>query len=401
MPRRKPAAPPTFSRRNDMNWKSPILAPLVAFALAAGVGWLSSAAASRSANGESGELAVRSHDRAPLSTVERQAATLRTLERELRFGPPPPQKYFDAKGMEKSIAASIPARGGFPVFGSSTTYGYDWARAAPEAMFAWLSAEGSSGGALHSSILFDSWAEKDLSAAYAAAKTLTEPELRQEAVLAVVEKLLQSDPERARTVFVENFDAFMPEGKEPWSTGQGFYPQVLEMLQGMPPSTTRIRFIAHILNGFASDYSDPTARARSVWDQAPSNFREELVAAGFTSSAQRAASFAGLEEITRQHVESVGTPRDIAAFLETHGPAWARRDLDAALAWTAANLKGRDRFDQSAELFFAVAVDDYPAALEAWRSLPEGYLKHAAAREIARTVPPEQNDPELLRERDR
>jgi hypothetical protein len=387
-----------------MNRKFSILLPLLAFALAALAGWWSSQARGP-AGGGAGEPAVRTRERTPLSATDQQAATLRTLERKLRFGPLPARAHFDAEGMEQAIAASeIRSFGAFsPVTESDFDFEYSfrWARADPVAMFAWLSAEGSSTTWRHSSILFESWAESDLPAAHAAAITLRKPELRRGAIFAVVEAMIGRESARAKAVFVENLDAFSANFEESWFIADSEVEQkVLEMLLSLSPSAERSRLIADLLENATLIHGGAIGYARSVWDQAPQNFREDLVAAGFATSAQHAEAFAGLAEIARQRAELVGTQRDKAAFIGRYGPAWAQRDLPGAMAWTASHLNGIERFDQSAELLGAAAQDDFTAALEAWRSLPDGYLKHIAALKIANAAP-EGADPEALRELDR
>lgn len=379
-----------------MNWKSPKLAPPLAFALALVIAWLSSFAVDRQQVGGGHEAASRrERDPAPASLAERRSSTLRAMERQVMFGLPAVKQPHDAKGMEAAL--SNPWYSHDP--GNMVSYGNDWAREAPEEMLAWLNEDGDRRPFM-AYILFDTWAESDLPAAVAAVFTLGDPAVRQQALMSMLGVMHASDPARAEALLAENFTSFVPDQGVPIVADEFFGPAV-NIVLGLPASPQRTLFLAGILKSFATDFSGHTGQTdevRNVWDQASQNLREELVAAGFASGAKYAASFAGLEEITRHRVESVGTPRDMEAFLASHGPAWAQRDLDGALAWTAAHVKGRERFDQSANLFAAAAIHDYPAALEAWRSLPDGYLKRTAAEEITRAVPPEVNDPELVRE---
>ncbi len=364
------------------------------------LGWLTSPAAKHQEQGEGASTGRRERDSAPTSVAARQVATLRAMEREVFLGMPPAKGGHDAKGMEAYLDERWPYGGhGY----GHIEYGSGWAREAPEEMFAWLNGDGDLGNEkpFMAYLLFGRWAEGDMASAVAAVFELNDPVLRQQALISVLGVMHANDPARAEGLLGGNFVMLVPDQDTPIVADEFFLPAV-DVALGLPASPQRTRFLAGLLKWVAADYGSRTEEVRKVWDQAPQHLREDLVAAGFVSGAQHADSFGGLEELVCKHAEASGTPEAAKRFLDSHGGSWARRDLDGALAWTLTHLKGRERFDQASKLFAAAARDDYPAALSAWRSLPDGsYLKKAAAEEITRAVPPEVNDPEVLREKER
>lgn len=402
-----------------------IVAPPAAFLLAAVAGWITNPPADHPAPQAAGRLASREHRPAHAGGAP-QTQALQALERAAR-SPSPPTGHFDRAGMEAAIAAAMVRSAGPLGFkiAPDLLYAHGWACAAPAEMFAWLSNARLENGPRYSAILFQTWAARDLPTAQAAALELTDPALRQEALMGVLGALALQDPPRARKLFAENFDAFLPDGQlpnlaifgfrmpeagrlsaqaierimggqAPETSPNPFAAQALDLLAQMPASPKRTRFIAGLLEMFAAhQLSEP---AREVWEQAPASFREELVAAGFSGTPATADRFAGLEALARQHAE-VGSPQDAKEFLDIHGPRWAARDLPGALAWARAHLRGRTQYDQCGELLAAAAAHDFPAAAAVWRELPAGsYLKYVSARRISEAIPADRNDPEILRE---
>ena len=100
-------------------------------------------------------------------------------------------------------------------------------------------------------------------------------------------------------------------------------------------------------------------------------------------------NFDGLAELIKEDAESSGDRDALESFMRSHGPAWAKTDLTQALAWSQTHLKGKNRVEQSAQLFEPAASADFDTALRIWQTLPEGELKIRAAKALSKGAPPE------------
>jgi hypothetical protein len=308
------------------------------------------------------------------------AAALRRLESKiLPHNPAPPRKTHDAKGMDDSVFSlehAVSCGGGM----HAIEYSLDWAKDAPEEMFAWL--VGQNGKRSHyANMLFSQWAEADIEAALAAVFKIPDPQLRAQALLTSLEVLSKSNPDRAKEILLRNMSLFSPNeaslffeydsGKTTW-----------DLLLALPPGKERTHLQAELLERMNSD-----GLAQNLWKQASESQRREWLAAGFSPYMTTADTFEGLGEIMKEKAETSGNPADATKFIEGHGEAWAKRDLAAALDWAQAHLKGKSRVDLSGKLFQAGIAGDFDATLRIWKDLPEGYQKKDIAEAMLRAVP--------------
>ena len=126
--------------------------------------------------------------------------------------------------------------------GGAIMYAIEWAGEAPEAMFAWLLQQSGSSyerclSPAH--ILFDTWAERDMTAALAAVATISERSLRQQALLSSLEILCKSDPGRARNLLLENLQFFPADGPSPFFYCYGVGVATCDMLLSLPAGAER------------------------------------------------------------------------------------------------------------------------------------------------------------------
>lgn len=348
-------------------------APPLACALAAVLVWLTGAHARNT----------------PRSANSRKiSAVLDQLEQEILINPP--AEIHDAKGMEAALD-SDDRTSSFPGGGQSALqYSIEWAVQAPEAMFAWIVQRGGSSfnrPLVPAYILFREWAETDMPAALAAVPKIPNPVLRGQALLSSVEILCKSDPGRARELMMQNMALFPPAENRPTFSSYDTAKTTWDMLLSLPPSRERTHLLANLLTDMAGGTTDPSGQAEAVWRQCPVDLRRELVAAGFTTYKFSETPIDGLEELMRERAETSGDPASAEQFINAHGPAWAKRDLPAALAWTQNHLKGKSRVERSAELFEYVATQDFKTALRIWQTLPDSFLKVRAASAISTGTP--------------
>ncbi len=321
------------------------------------------------------------------------SAVLDQLEQEILINPP--AEIHDAKGMEAALD-SDDLTGSFCGGGQSASqYADEWVAESPEAMFAWLVNRG--GSSFRRSLspacdLFRTWAEKDMAAALAAVSRIPDRNLRRQALLSSVEILCKSDPGRARDLMIQNLGLFSPGGPSlifrPYETGKAIW----DMLWSLPPGAERTHLLANLLTDMALVTTDPPGQAEAAWQQCPADLRRELVAAGFTTYGGRETPIDGLEELMRERAEKSGDRAAAEQFINAHGPAWAKRDLPAALAWTRAHLKGKSRVERSAELFEYLAAQDFKSVLRLWQTLPDSSLKVRAAYAISKGTPSHRRD---------
>ena len=296
------------------------------------------------------------------TSKEKHSAALAELERKVLLAPDPPAEIYNAKGMDAALL-SDEQTSCFPEGGmSAVQYSSRWATKAPEEMFAWLLRE-NGGDPFSAYILFNSWAKTDMTAALAAVFKIPNPDLRKQALLSSLEILCKSDPTRAREMMIQNLSLFTPDGQYLSFASYENGKTTCDMLLSLPASEERTHLLAKLLTDMANGLPNEMSKiAISVWQQFPKEFRQDLVAAGFSSSKDNTASFDGLEELMREQAEKTGNQLAVERFLEAHGPAWAGRDLAEALAWTQAHVKGKNRVELSVKLFEYVANQDFDSA---------------------------------------
>lgn len=367
-----------------------LLAPLLAFVLGAVVAWIS---------GSPGQKAFSAHENAHRSPRQREANLVNSrgpaviaaqFEKEMLVYRSPPKEIHDADGMEAVLKFHRKTQGRSTSGIEWFSYSTKWAEESPVEMFTWLIREGGSdfkerGSA--ASVLFEKWATKDMEAALAAVARISDTSLRRQALASSLEVLCQSNPTRARDLLMQNLDLFPPDLEcsvfKPYGTGK----TTCELLLALSPGPERTRLLVDFLTSVARWSGEEAVNAISAWNDVPESMRREWVAAGFSSGKETATAFDGLEEMTRELVETTGNPRSADQFMEAHGPAWAKRDLRGALDWAQAHLKGKSLFNQSLELFAAAARGNPDAAMQRWQLLPQGFLKSQVAKAIVDNAP--------------
>lgn len=364
-----------------MNRAFVILSPPAVFILTAVSAWFACAPdGNKLVEGNSTRHGLRQRAATGVDSCDMAAALRRLESKILPHNPAPTRKTHDAEGMENAIFASERSApcpgGGMQAF----EYSMDWAKDAPEEMFAWL--VGQNGKRSHyANMLFSQWAEVDIEAALAAVFKIPDPQLRAQALLTSLEVLCKTNPDRAKEILLQNMSLFSPNeaslffeydsGKTTW-----------DLLLALPPGKERTHLQAELLERMNSD-----GLAQNLWKQASESQRREWLAAGFSPYMTSADTFEGLGEIMKEKAETSGNPADATKFIEGHGEAWAKRDLAGALDWAQAHLKGKSRVDLSGKLFQAGIAGDFDTTLRIWQGLPEGYLKKGIAEAILRAVP--------------
>lgn len=368
-----------------------LLAPPFAFALAAGLAWVTGSPVADTPDDtpEPVGRAPRHREFTGMGSVDR-SATLAELEHEILHHPAPPMEIHDAETMEAVLDMDERSRC-FPGGGmGAIEFSMDWAEEAPEQMFAWLlkqSGSNSHRGLFPAYMLFGQWAENNMEAALAAALTIPDRRIRRQALFSTLQELCKTEPQRARDLLMQNLDLFPPDEETPVIESYEAPDTTCDMLLSLPPGAARTHLLADLLASMADSYDDGhTAQARTIWQQAPDTLRIELVAAGFRSGVN-ASSFDGLEDLMREHAESSGDPAIANRFIEAIGPAWAKRDLASALDWAQAHLKGKSGMETRSKLFRWAASDDFDTALRVLGDLPDGSLKLNAAEALVRGAP--------------
>lgn len=355
-----------------------ITTPPFVFVLAAVLAWLSGAPPGSDSNG-SESLSLSSRKRAvAMIDPSDMAAVLRQMEsRILPRNPAPPRKALNAKGMEERLFnddfGPVAPGSGLAAIG----YSIDWAEEAPEEMFAWLVAQNGK-RVSQASILFESWAGKDMKAALAAVLRIQDPRLRAQALISSVGILCKSDPGRALELLTANLSLF----DEDTYYMMGSDPACIELIGSLPRGEKRDHLLAGLLNQMA-DSTDAVA----FWNGLPESERHELVEAGFAPYLTHGESFDGLEELMRERAESTGDPELVEEFLDSHGETWARRDLVAALDWAQVHLKGKRRVEERENFFQTGIRENFDQTLRIWQTLPEGDLKARAAEAMVGAAP--------------
>lgn len=359
-----------------------ILAPPLVFMLTAVLAWFTGMPAENTP--DSGNASARSPRPRAAAVVDAGGVSSVLLELESKILSHAPASLTSvihhAKGMEDALFSDEGSRS-FPGGGmSAVTYAMDWAKESPETMFAWLVSQNDK-RSFYAYILFGNWAERDMTAALAAVFKIPNLKLRRQALMTSLEILCQSDPARARDLLAQNLGLFPPDGG--WLSFNGYQKgkATCDMLLSLPPGEERTHLVAGLLN-----HLDP-ADAQAVWQQASEAQRREWVDAGFAPFINSAPSFEGLDVLMRERAESSGDPAAVAKFIDSHGEAWAKRDLAAALDWAQAHLKGKRRVECREKFFQVGIVQDFDATLRVWQNLPEGFLKVSAAEAIQRAAP--------------
>ena len=374
-----------------MNRTHIILTPPFAFALAAVLAWFTGSPVEDSLTG--GNTRVRSpRQRATAeATAARESAVLFQFERAFLLDPPPPVETHDAKGMDEALGPDDRNSGSGCCGTSALSYSIDWARESPEAMYDWLVRTGGTSfdrTLFPAYVLFSTWAEKDTSAALAAALAIPNRMLRRQALVSTLEILCKSDPARARELMLQNLSLFHAGGQSPIFNCNETGVVTCDMLLSLPLGEERTQLLATLLKDLARwSIGDEPAKALAVWKNAPESMRRDLVAAGFTNDGEKSASFEGLSDMMRERAETSGNPALAAEFIQSQGAEWARRDLAEALDWARAHLKGKSRVECSAGLFEQGARADFDRALDIWQNLPDDFLKVRAAGAIVRGAP--------------
>lgn len=362
-----------------------VLIPLLAFGVAASLGWLSARTDNQSAGAFSNNERITAKGRNSKTSIPVGSAALQQIEHEFLSTPAPPEEIYNAEGMDEALDFDSRTNG-FPGGGtSSLRYAYDWAFADPEGMFAWLSSEEGpplSRKSFFSYILFSNWAEKDLKAALSAATSLPDSEVRGQAVISTLEVLNQKSPERARELLLDNLSLFST-GTTPTVHHHDFGISTCTLLTSLPPSGERTHLLANLLHDISGQGPDLLEYASEVWQGFTPAFRRELIRAGFYPAVYSASTFDGLHDLVLERAESSEDEGLPWRAVET----WATRDLPAALDWTQNNYKGKQRVDLSAELFRHAAASNLDDAVARWRDLPDSILKDRAQAALLRGTP--------------
>ncbi len=374
-----------------MNRVAILFAPPLAFVLAAACAWLTgSPAGNETRMANSNPHGERRGDIAP--PIKNDPATaIREFESALVLNAIPPKEIHDAEGME--IALDSDERNSSIPHGdmNALSYSIEWADEAPEQMFDWLihqNGDSFKRVLFPTYLLFGKWPEKDMEAALAALSKISNPKVRQQALLSSLEILCKNNPGRAHELMVQNLGLFPPDGGSLIFASYATARTTCELLLSLPAGEERTHLLANLLRNMAnSPGQEERSIAVSTWKNATEDTRREWVAAGFSSGKENAASFDGLEDLVRQKAEESGDPADAKAVISNQGTAWAKRDLPAALNWTQTRLKGEARVNHSAELFGDAASQDLDVTIATWRQLPASILKTRAAKNILRAAP--------------
>jgi hypothetical protein len=368
------------------------LTPPLAFALAAWLAWSTRAPVESTVVSENIRFrSSRQRDAVAVDSGDLTVALSR-FENQVSRDPIKPKQIHDAEGMDRWIVSDAGSANFCGGGMASIEYSFGWADEAPEEMLAWLIQQNgySYQRALSpASILFGSWAKKDMAAALAAVPKIPNPDLRRQALASTLEVLCTSDPARARELLLQNLSLFLADGGrssfKPFNTSQ----TTCDMLLTLPPGEARTHLLAGLLTSMADWSLDGVSQyAISHWKKASGAERREWVAAGFSSGKDNATSFDGLETLMRQRAEITGDPAVAQSFVTIQGEAWAKRDLPGAFNWTQAHLKGKCRVEEGVKLFGYAASQDFDTAIGTWKNLPDGILKARAAGEIAKNSPP-------------
>lgn len=370
-----------------------VMTPLIAFALAAMLAWFTGPPV------ENAHASANSISTSPPHRVVTDAnlvdtsSALDQFEYQILHHPAPPVEIHDAEGMEAVLdrddwMSSFPHGGmGF------IEYSMEWAEESPDEMFAWLIHQGGSSVDRRLSpacFLFGKWAAKDMEGALAAVNKIPNNDVRRQALASSLEVLCSGDPDRARELMMQNLSLFPPDGKgsvfKPYDTGKA----TCEMLLSLPPGQERTHLLANLLGRMASwSIGEEPKTAISIWKNATEATRREWVEAGFGCGKENATSFDGLENLTRERAEATGDRAEAEKFVVVQGPAWAKRDLTGAFAWSQAHLKGKNRVEKGAELFEYAAGQDLDNALRVWQELPEEILKDRSGEALSKGAPAE------------
>ena len=388
---------------------SGIFIALCLFGLAAGLAWLTGSAAQQSGGSSRIAPVMRSTG---VSSGNTPALVIKNLEEELRRGPERWVEDYSREELDK-LDTGESLGDGFRGPNQGLAYASRWAAHDPEAVFAWIERRGFMPGLLTMdqsrefvSVLFEAWIEKTPEDALAAAVRFSRPAHRAQALALVLQNLWRSDPARARELIAQHAGllASGPERVLRYEKDD-LGPVDLEFLKSLPPGPARGKLLAGLLSDSAqsdsvwdSSKTESANHAAAFWNSAPDDLKRELVAGGFSlsyaqsyedQSAGRKVPLLGADVLLREHAEATGDFFDLLNFAEGPAKEWARRDLEAAFAWTQAHLKGETRLELSAELFRQTAASDFDHAVEVWQSLPDGVLKARAAGTLTGGAPEE------------
>jgi hypothetical protein len=363
----------------------PFIIPPLAFGLTAVLAWLTGTPA----NVGTVLTDPASLDPGPRAsargTVDDPSELIAGLERKILYSPAAPRGDPDWAGLID------PDRSGDDPLddkASATGWSNDWAREAPDEMFAWLIHKPTPSpgrSMIPAQVLFTRWAEKDMPGALAALATIPDPGIRAQALMASLEVLCKNDPTRARDLLVENLNLFDPVHAAPVFDRSESGESTCALLLSLPPGSSRAILLAALLKGMAgNDLDHGRSAAHAVWEQAPQDLRHDLVAAGFSSDSDEAVVFTGLEELMREQAEASGDPVIADKFINAQGIRWVQRDPAGALEWAQTHLLGRSRAECNEWLFETAAGVDFAAALDACERLPDGMRRIRAAEAIAR-----------------
>jgi hypothetical protein len=230
------------------------------------------------------------------------------------------------------------------------------------------------------SILFERWGKVANSTALDAALRLPDAQLRAQALFTTLKILYQTQPERAKSMLLENAELFTPAMAASLYYGYESENTSWELLLALPEGTQRTHLQAKLLSGSGED-------GANLWNQASAAQRKDWVAAGFRLFFGDVKAYSGLEELRRNRAEETGNPDDAESFISDHGAAWAETDLVAAVNWTQTHVKGERKVEAIKKLFYETVQKNYDKTLSVWQQMPESYLKKEIAKDILRALP--------------
>jgi hypothetical protein len=356
-------------------------AVLLIFAIAAAAGWFTASPPGDEMNrripAPIKPPAVPAVPTAAAAPSKNRDAAIAALERAFALSLDPAAEVYSGERLMEWCRGDFPSDlpGGSD---EACAFANQWAAKDPEGMFEWflsqgrftLEARGTSCNFLGT--IFQGWANKDSGAAAAAALRCPSKREQGEARAAILEALSDAS---------FSLNANGKELAEKWT-----------FLCGLPVGRSRATILARYFDEVTRYHA---AESERLWREAPVDIRRELIAGGFTASwaghddkaSDKPPSFDGLADLHRQYAEENGDCKDARHFLNAHGNEWAQSDPAAAVAWSLAHLKGEQRVQLTAQLFFDAASHDFDAAVDAWQALPDGILKARAAGNMVSGAP--------------
>lgn len=273
---------------------------------------------------------------------------------------------------------------------SAESYAGRWARADPDGLAAWI-LQARWKPHYVTWVLFHTWAQTDDRAARTALEKWPAhwKDERRQAIGAMIAGLGSTHPAAAGALAMDHLPLLAEGssyiGRSPFFQGFKQSDAFWKVIAALPRDASRNKVLAAYLNlGVHND-----AEIMKRWKDASVKLRLDLVEGGFPNGKNvDEAIFDGLPDMILEHALKTGDRSALYNGLREQ----VRRDSDRlgdSVALSRERMTGRDRAEFPAELISLAARQNFPKALDYWRSLPDGLMKVRAAGALEMAAPPE------------